>query len=202
MNDDDLITALRKERRKVPMTTPLEQIISRSRAVRARRRIAGVAATLTAVTAGAVAVSVALPPASHPASSQPSHRAHAQLAAWTVSRQADGTVFVTIREFRDPAGLQRRLRADGVPASIISIQNRFNIKTYPCRQFNGGHWPDGELLKVAHLVDPRADDAFGRGLVIRPSALPRDAGIQFYITANLMTFLEGLVQVSPACTGS
>lgn len=137
----------------------------------------------------------------------------------TVVKQADGTVFVKIREFRDPAGLQRKLGADGVPASIIFIQdlvthgNRVvNIKTYPCRQFNGGHWSEGRLLKVAHLLDPRAAHPFQHGLVIHPSALPRHAGVQFCITTNLgysspehhggTLFLEGLVQASPQCSGS
>ncbi len=49
-----------------------------------------------------------------PATRQPA----ARLAAWTVTTQADGTIAVTIRELSDPAGLQRTLRADGIPASI------------------------------------------------------------------------------------
>jgi len=39
------------------------------------------------------------------------------LAAWTVLRRADGDIPVTIREWRDPAGLQRTLRADGCRSS-------------------------------------------------------------------------------------
>ena len=112
MNDDELITILREQRDKVPMNTPVEQIISRGRAVRARRRVPVVAGALGAAAAVAIAVSVALP-ASHPASGP-----RAQLTAWTVDRQADGSIRVTIRELRDPAGLQRTLRADGVPASV------------------------------------------------------------------------------------
>ncbi len=113
MNDDELITAVREQRSKVPMTIPVEQIINRGHAVRARRRIPGMAAVLAVAAAAAVAVT-ALLPASHPASHQPG----IQVAAWTVVKQADGTVSVTIREMRDPAGLQRRLRADGVPATV------------------------------------------------------------------------------------
>jgi hypothetical protein len=47
-------------------------------------------------------------------------RALAALAAWTVTKQADGDVRVTIRELLnpDPAGLQAALRADGVPAAV------------------------------------------------------------------------------------
>ena len=42
----------------------------------------------------------------------------AQLTAWTVTRQADGNITITIRQLKDPAGLQATLRADGVPASV------------------------------------------------------------------------------------
>jgi hypothetical protein len=39
--------------------------------------------------------------------------------AWAVDRNSDGTVTFTVAEqFSDPAGLQRALRADGVPAFV------------------------------------------------------------------------------------
>ena len=41
-----------------------------------------------------------------------------QLTAWTVSTEPSGTVAVTIRDLRDPAGLQRALLAHGVPAIV------------------------------------------------------------------------------------
>ena len=63
MNDDELITILREQRDKVPMNTPVEQIISRGRAVRARRRVPAVAGALGAAAAVAFAVSAALPAA-------------------------------------------------------------------------------------------------------------------------------------------
>jgi hypothetical protein len=43
MNDDELITAVRESVTDVHMTTPVEQIVGRSRAVRARRRNPGMA---------------------------------------------------------------------------------------------------------------------------------------------------------------
>ena len=86
MNDNELITALREQRGKVPMDTPVEQIISRGRAVRARRRIPRVAGALGAAAAAAFAVSMLLP-ASPPASAP-----HAQLAAWTVARSEERRV--------------------------------------------------------------------------------------------------------------
>ncbi len=229
MNDDDLITALRAQRRKVPMTTPVEQIIKRSRAVRASRRIPVITGAM-ALAAGAAVAVTALLPASPSGSHQPSHPVHVQLAAWTVVKRADGTILVRIREFRDRAGLQRKLRADGVPVSVIFITsgqfpaNPDLIPGNPCRQFNGdGNATNSRLLlRVANLVDAPAKppkpgtrggpDPFRGGVVIHPSALPRHVGLQLYITRNLgysspqnyggMAYLEDLVQASPSCTGS
>src|SRR5260370_26220318 len=60
MNDDELITAVKESVTNVHMTIPAEQIISRSRAIRTRRRIPGLAGAL-AVMAAAAAVVSALP---------------------------------------------------------------------------------------------------------------------------------------------
>jgi hypothetical protein len=61
MKDSELLTAVREQRNKIPMTVPVEQVISRGRRVRARRRVPALAAAL-AVTAGAVvAVTLLLP---------------------------------------------------------------------------------------------------------------------------------------------
>jgi alpha-D-ribose 1-methylphosphonate 5-triphosphate synthase subunit PhnH len=147
-----------------------------------------VAAVLLAVTT--------LLPASHHARPQPS----VQLAAWTVVRQADGTVFVTIRELRDPAGLQRKLRADGVPASVtFSGQLPRSCRRYPA-----------STALTNRVVTIRQAARFPimvrrlPVLVIHPSALPRGAGVA--ITPNgLRVRIEvaiGLVHASPQCTGS
>jgi hypothetical protein len=44
----------------------------------------------------------------------------AQLAAWTVAKQANGDIKVTVRQLSNPSGLQSTLRADGVPANVTS----------------------------------------------------------------------------------
>jgi hypothetical protein len=214
--EDDLRQALAQRAAEVPgeAVDRLRNGNYRPRS-RNRVRVAGAGVVTAAAVSAAVAVT-ALLPASH----QPSHPVHAQLAAWTVSKQADGTVLVTIREFRDRAGLQRKLRADGIPASVIFVEagnipaNPGQIPGNPCRQFNGdgNATGSGRLLMVAHLVDPTAADPFGGGVVIDPSALPRHVGLQFYITRNLgssspqnhggVAFFEDLVQATPACTGS
>jgi hypothetical protein len=196
MNDDELITILREQRDKVPMNTPVEQIISRGRVVRARRRVPAVAGALGAAAAVAFAVSAALP-ASHPASGP-----RAQLAAWTVARQADGSIRVTIRELRDPAGLQHTLRADGVPASVTFTDQR----NPACQGYPGG----GSQSQRRHLLSSVATPGGGHNaMVIHPSALPPGGGLQIdalfqHYPGPRGSFQVGvgLVQASPQCTGS
>jgi hypothetical protein len=151
---------------------------------------------------------IALAPASRPAS----HRAHAELAAWTVVRQADGTIFVKIRELRDPAGLQATLRADGVPASVVFYPGRpaeqsawsfVHFKNNPCQEYSGG---ENQAQNVLTGQDP-----LQVGFTVHPSAIPRGAGVQIVANSNVgyypqpvgpMALFEWLVQASPQCTGS
>ena len=207
MNDDTLMIAVREPFTAVHMDTPVEQIVRRGRAVRARRRILG----LAGAAAGATVAVAALLPAGHPSS--------AQLAAWTVTGQANGTIEVTIRELRDAARLQSTLRADGVPASVT-----FGSEPNPsCREYPG-KW---DLSKSGI----QASSGLPYILAIHPSALPRGAGVQIggkfdfaysipghpamtYISPWLPTnspvsrvvrvpvIGAGLVQASPQCTGS
>jgi hypothetical protein len=197
MNDSELITELREQRDKVPMTTPVEQIISRGRTVRARRRVPRVAAAMGAAAAVAVGVSLALP-ASHPAS-----RPGAQLAAWTVARQGDGSIRVTIDELRDPAGLQARLRADGVPASVT-----FNGQPNPaCQGYPGGGDQSQRRQLLSSVVTGPASPH--HAMIIHPAALPSGAGLAIYSFFNhhqgrrdSFALTVGLVQASRQCTGS
>ena len=197
MNDDELITAVRDSFTGVRSATPVERIVSRSRAVRARRRVPGVAAALGAAAAAAVAVSVALP-ASHPASEP-----DARLAAWTVARQADGSIQVTIRELRDPAGLQRTLRDDGVPASVT-----FTGQQNPaCHGDPAGGSQSQRRQLLNNVVAGRA--AGQNIMVIHPSALPSGVGLQIGALfqhypgpRGSFQWAVGLVQASPQCTGS
>ena len=157
----------------------------------------------TGVVAAVIISLIALPPASR----QASHPAHAQLAAWTVVKQADGTIFVKIRELRDPAGLQATLRADGVPASVVFYPGRpvagqsawafVHFKNNPCQEYSGG---ESQAQNVVRGGSPLT------GMFLYPSAIPNGAGVQIVATRNLsgppFPLFEWLVQASPQCTGS
>lgn len=122
MNDDDVLIAVRdcltnaRDRAAgEQMTRPARTIIAQARRRRLRQGLSAAAAAAVIV---AVAVPGLLPgsPGAGPA----------RLAAWTVTTRPGGRIAVTIRELRDPAGLQRQLRADGVPATV-----RFTGQTPP-----------------------------------------------------------------------
>jgi hypothetical protein len=174
-----------------------------------------------------VAVSVALPAshpaASHPAASQPaaSHPASGpvvRLAAWTVTRQADGSIKITFREATDAAGLQRTLRADGVPASV-TFTGRPNpaCQPYPVSRSQSKPSPGnpygGPLKGVVRgplstgFHNPAQSYTTPYALVIHPSELPFGAGLQIWTSgtpglADNFQLEMSLVQVSPQCTGS
>jgi hypothetical protein len=93
------------------MSVPEESIISRSHQIRIGRRLRAATGALASATGMVLAVVSLANPA-------PSHSSDIRLAAWTVVSKHGGFVWVTIRELRDPAGLERRLLANGIPASI------------------------------------------------------------------------------------
>jgi hypothetical protein len=123
---------------------------ARHRVARRQRSVRAAAALGTAAIAAVAAIASALPSA---------HRqTRARLTAWTVARQADGNVDLTIRQLRDPAGLQRALRADGVLASVT-----FGSHRHPaCRALNASPAPwtvakqdDGTIVvTISTLSDP------------------------------------------------
>jgi len=173
MIDDDLLTIVREQRSKVRMTTPVEQVIGRGQAGQPA--------------AGAAALAVtALLPAGH----QAGRPLPAQLAAWTVTQRAGGTIYVTVRQLRDAAGLQRRLRADGVPASVTF----FGREPRACQPYPADRAVVGKVF-----------GGHGPPLVIHPAALPSGAGVQLnpghYAPGAPIALAFGLVRASSGCTG-
>lgn len=198
----DSLTTARDSLTGVHMTTPLDTIVWHGRARRRRHRLTGLAGAAV-VAVGAVLAVTALLAASHPASHQP----RVQLAAWAVTRQAGGIIQVTLRELRDPAGLQAALRADGVPASV----SFGNGQQTACRPYPGGGFTTSANPALINTVFPPSSGP-GTAVAIRPSALPSGTGV-------LLAFLQrsqpgvppgvpviaieaAVVQASQQCTGS
>lgn len=209
MNDNDLMTVVRESFAGVRTITAVDQIVSRGRVVRARRRIPRLAGAL-AVAGGAALAATMLLPGSHQGG-QPG----VQLAAWTVSRQADGTIRVTIRELRDPAGLQSKLRADGIPASVTLIGQ----ENPSCRPYPVSLGLRKRVLSITPYVVPSQHQGPAAStsppqpnlvLVfhINPSALPSGVGIQLATAFTPLssgvaheTARADLVYASAQCTG-
>jgi hypothetical protein len=193
MNDDELNTTVRERFTGVVMDTPVEDIVKRGRGVRARRRIpvaAGGVAAVAGVAIGATALAGAGQPASHPTK--------ASLTAWTVQKEGNGNIRVTIRELRDPSGLQAKLRADGVPANVSS----------------GGLPPACTPVNVTKgqmkSVYTRRQHGHQIVFVIHPSALPSGTGVFIFDRVSAPPpsaghvhgpLAFGLVQTSQGCTG-
>jgi len=173
MNDTELITAVRESVADVHAATPVAQIISRGRAVRARRRMPGVAAALAA--AGTALTVTALLPSGHPGlsvSGHPgSHPASVRLAAWTVARQANGDIDVTISQLQNPAGLQATLRADGLPVNVSFSGPQPPASCQPYT--NTAH----DVLRAVAKFHTSDGSAF---LVIDPSVLPSGTGVAIF----------------------
>ncbi|HUL27879.1 MAG TPA: hypothetical protein VLW44_19130 [Streptosporangiaceae bacterium] len=205
----DSLTAAKQSLTDVHMTRPVTAIVQRGRARRWRRRATGLAGAAL-VAGAAIFATTALVPASHPA--------QVQLTAWTVTRAANGDVHVSIRQLRDPARLQARLRADGVPASITY----FGHPNPACRPYHHvtpprwlarrQHVPVAVIARVITRIShgvvrlapgypaAQATDHF----IIVPSALPSRTGVQINaeVTRARVALQFGLVHASPDCTGS
>jgi hypothetical protein len=164
----------------------------------ARRSAAGLSAA-AAVAAVTVTVTAMQPGAreAHQPSAQGTRQQRVQLADWTVVKQADGNVSLTIRQLADTASLQRTLRADGVPASAL-IEGQAN----PCHVYGTAGMQN---VVTGFTVTMGSDSA---AMIIHPSALPSGVGLQFVASSNFGhpgspgDLSARLVQASRACTGS
>jgi hypothetical protein len=211
VNNDHAVTAIKDRLAEVRdslghahPSIPASEIIARARSRRVRRRLIPAITAALVLAAGAAVAVTALLPASHPASHQP----RVQLAAWKVTRQPGGVISVSLRELRDPAGLQATLRADGVPASVTFYAGH-PYPPPPCRVYLPmGLVPTPAEYAVHYKVFENPPyQGPGIGINIRPSALPAGTGVYligaFSPTPARPTGLSsGLVYASPQCTGS
>ena len=214
MNDNELSTMVRESVTDVHSATPIAQIISRGRAVRARRRTPALAGA-GAVLAGTALAVATLVPSGHSGVEGSRHPgnplANARLAAWTVAKQASGDIDVTIRQLRNPAGLQSALRADGLPVRVSYSRPRPPIRvsgSYRARPIYeslvgvgpGYHGPADQAPQLPCKFYPTSTDVLnavvnfpGGGstaggavyLVIKPSALPAGVGLAMFLGGSL-----------------
>ena len=153
---------------------------------------------------------------------------HARLTAWTVARQPDGSVMVTLHQVRDPARLQQALHADGIPARVFvnrqKIENSLDVPgchVYPLGPPDGapGGTPEARWQRI--FYGPHANVRSytfwvyrsaippGRGVVIvihyGPAKLSNDyrnypVGTDLGYGVNSYSLY--LVDATPGCTGS
>ena len=173
MNDNDLLTAVREDFAGVRMNTEAGAILAGGGTLRRRRRLAY--GTGAAALAAAAAISAASLTAGSPGTAS-----HAELTAWTVQEQPNGTIDVTIHDLLNLAGLQQKLSADGVPAEVIS----------------GTQYPAGCVDREAMTRDmasvitlgPAVPD--GYAFVIHPAAIPSGSKLLLDVT-HLTTVTSG-----------
>ena len=204
ITDDELLTAVRESFAGTRLGNPLDATIRRGRTLRARRRRGGVAAAVV-LAAGLSVAGLAASQSGHPAPrARPAPTA--TLAAWTVTKGPGHTVTILVRQLRDPAGLQRTLRADGVPAAV-AFQGGTLSDTPPIpHTCQNARMPDtanadlqGKIIGPGQAASPRAI-----ALVIHAAEIPRGIGLNLTVQTNGSGYgwSLGLVQASPACTGS
>jgi hypothetical protein len=115
MDDNELLTEVRKDFAGVRMSTEAGAILADGNALRRRRtRRLGYGAGVTAVAALAAIGGVTL------LSSGAAGTHDAQLTAWTVQKESNGTIDVTIYDLLNLSALDQKLAADGAPAEVTS----------------------------------------------------------------------------------
>jgi hypothetical protein len=204
MNDPEVITAVKASYAGIHMDVPLDVIVRRGRRLRAHRRLPGLAGAAGAVAALALAIA-ALVPGSGRTMAPGGSTGTEQLAAWTVVSQHDGSVRVALRgaHIRDVAGLQDKLRADGIPARITRIGYLRPPLTVPgCHVF--GDWIPGEISHTRwHKIfyGPHTGQQSNHAFWVYRSAIPRGLGVLVDIYYD-GTFGLYVVKASPRCTGT
>jgi hypothetical protein len=167
--------------------TPLDAIVRRGRTMRARRRMLRFTAAVAVVGGLALTAATLLTSGS----------SQQQLTAWSVVAQRNGSVIVTIRQLRDPAGLQRKLRSEGVPATV-----RFNNQSPPaCLYYRGSPaW----IFQLTNRIFPQANSAQiqnGAAFVINTRAIPPGVGLWIEVSAPRTSNAGGGLQSISFSTG-
>jgi len=206
VNDADVITAVKASYAGIHMDVPLEVIARRGRRVRAHRRLPGLAGV--AGTAAALALAVAaLVPGSGKTVAPGGSTGTQRLAAWIVVSQRDGGVKVALRgaHIRDVAGLQYKLRSDGIPARVARIGYlRSPLNVPGCqvfRDWSAGPGGISHTLWLKIFYGPHTGQQSDHAFWVYRSAIPRGLGVLVDIYYD-GTYGLYAVKASPQCTGT
>jgi hypothetical protein len=205
VNDPEVITAVKASYAGIHMDVPLDVIVRRGRRLRARRRLPGLAGAAGTVAALALAVA-ALVPGSGRTTAPGGSTGTERLAAWTVVSQQDGSVRVALRwpHIRDVAGLQDRLRSDGIPARVAHIGYLRPPLTVPgCQVFGDWSGPGGISYTLWRKIfyGPHTGPQSNHAFWVYRSAIPPGLGVLVDIYYD-GTFGLYVVKASPQCTGT
>jgi hypothetical protein len=213
MSDDlDPQTALREAFAGVHMHRPLDETIRRGRRLRGRRRRAAIAAVACAAAVAGGALSAGLVPGGARPNNTSGHANRGQLTAYTVTKGPHDTVIVRIWQLGDPAGLQRLLRADGVPAHVAFEGGELSDDPplpRACQNVNMSDVANANLQ--GKIIGPMQLPSGGPGnrlqmvtLTINVAAIPKNIGLNLTVQlyAHSSGWSLGLVQRTPQCTGS
>jgi hypothetical protein len=160
-----------------------------TRAPRSWRRpmLAGGLVTATAAGAAAALVLASGPGAVPGRHATSGHSQTIVTTAWTVREDADGTVSIYLREYANPAGLQRALQAAGVNAIIRSVpyvvQRGFNkLVVQPTCNYDTAN--DGAPPAVQRAVLSMGQQALPAMFIVHPDAMPPGSALFLAFMAN------------------
>jgi hypothetical protein len=189
MNDEELAAAVKESVRGVHMNISAEQIVHRSRAMRARRRSPVLAGGLTAVVTATAAAALVVTGGPVAAPGQHATAGHTQTvvtAAWTVRESAGGTVTVYLRQYANPAGLQQTLQADGINAIVRPIP--YAVQTLKDREVPFPRCAYAATNRVPLSVQQAVLTIRGVTLpaffIIHPHAMPPESALFLAFMAN------------------
>jgi hypothetical protein len=168
-----------------------------------------VAICVGAVAAAIAAVGLVLTLTGSPAAVPTAEHARTVVtAAWTVREDSEGTVTITMRQYANPAGLQRTLRADGVNAIVrrtpsLTFPGRKPGPKLPLRTFTGCSYatsnnapPKVQRAVVTIVTQDRQGPGGGAmriaTFIIHPHAMPPGSALFLpYGTNTLAATMKG-----------
>lgn len=176
MNDEEVLDAVKQTLSDVRMDRPIEAIERRGRARRRKRGLFGLAAGGGLAAVAALALTLPMATAQPTPDAAGSSTAALEPAAFTLVKQSDSTVKLTLRyqQILDPVDLQKALAFAGVPATV---------KTHAlCTPAFG----ELRVAPKVYWTENRAwPDGSGRDylLVIAPASMPANSRLYFSLVA-------------------